>query len=291
MKPTKEFWLIWCLTLIPALIGVIFLFTGLAEYGVAIFCILPAIIGFFTGIYSKKFWGYLGIFAGLLSVFLLLIGAGEGIVCIIMAIPVILTFVAIGSAIGYLIKKFDEPTESPKIIVFPIILLILSTIGEKFFGGSDIKSSVSSSLTISDTKENIYKKIISVDTVDVPQNFLQKLGLPTPRKCILTEEKVGGQRICRFEEGTITETIKDFKHGEYLKMAITESDMTMNWLRFDEDIYQISKNTNGTSTITRTTSYYSALKPRFYWNYIEKLTIAAEQEFVFRNLQKDLAKP
>lgn len=290
MKPTKEFWLTWTLTIIPALIGVVLLFTNLAVYGIAIFCILPTVIGFITGIYSKKFISYLGIVAGLITIFLLLIGAGEGIVCIIMALPVIFGFIALGSLIGYLIRKADNRYNSPKIVFFPILILLFSTVGEKLFGDSEIRNSTSTSLILPYSKEDIYKKIISVDTVDVQQNFLQKIGLPTPRKCILTEEKVGGLRICKFEEGTIIETIKDFKHGEYLRMTITKSDITMSWLKFDEDVYTIRQDIEGKSTITRTTSYFSALKPRFYWKYIENLTISAEQEFVFRNLEKDLAK-
>jgi hypothetical protein len=290
MKPTREFWVIWGLTIIPALIGVILLFTNLAVYGIAIFCILPTVIGFITGIYSKKFISYLGIVAGLISIFLLLIGAGEGIICILMALPVIFGFIALGSLIGYLIRKADQNYNSPKVIFFPILILIISSIGEKFFGESEIKNSISTSLTLPYDKEAIYKKIIAVDTVDIEQNFLQKLGLPTPRKCILTQEKIGGLRICKFEEGTIIETIKDLKHGELLRMDITKSDITMNWLKFDEDIYTIKSNNDGTSTITRTTSYFSELKPRFYWKYIENLTIGSEQAFVFRNLKKDLAK-
>jgi len=54
---------------------------------------------------------------------------------------------------------------------------------------------VSNSIIIEGTPSQVYDKIIKVDTVDVNTNFLQKIGLPTPRKCILTEEKVGGLRL------------------------------------------------------------------------------------------------
>lgn len=291
MKPSKEFWLAWGITVLLALTGVILLFTDLAVYGVGIFCILPTVIGFVTGIYTRNFLSYLGIIVGLLSIFLLLISAGEGIFCIVMALPIVFAFVGFGYLVGFWVKKTnDQQHDSPKIIVLPIIFISFSIIGEKFFGESGIKDSVSTSLILPHSQDKIYDKIIAVDTVDVKQNLFQTMGLPTPRKCILTAEKIGGLRICKFDEGTIIETIRELKRGELLRMDVTKSDISMNWLKFDEDIYTIKANINGTSTITRTTTYFSELKPRFYWKYVEKLTIGAEQEFVFRNLAKDLAK-
>lgn len=291
MKPSRDFWITWGITVTLALVGVILLATKLAAYGIGIFCILPTVIGFTTGIYSRKFLSYIGIITGFLCIFLLLIGAGEGIFCILMALPVIFAFVALGYLLGFWVKKSkDLSKNSPKVIVLPILVIVLSIIGEKFFGGSEIKNSVTTSLTLPYPKEIIYKNIIAVDTVDIEKNIFQKMGLPTPRKCILTEEKIGGLRICEFEEGKIIETIKELKAGELLRMDITSSDITMNWLKFDEDIYTIKDNTDNTSTITRTTTFFSDLKPRFYWKYIEDITIKAEQAFVFRNLEKDLIK-
>lgn len=291
MKPSRDFWITWGITVTLALAGVILLMTNLALYGIGIFCILPTVIGFTTGIYSRKFLSYMGIITGLICIFLLLIGAGEGIFCILMALPVIFAFVALGYLLGFWVKKSrDSSKGSPKIIVLPLLLVVLSMIGEKFFGGSEIKNSVSTSLTLPYAKGAIYKKIIAVDTVDIEKNIFQKMGLPTPRKCILTAEKIGGLRICEFEEGKIIETIKELKAGELLQMDVTSSDITMNWLKFDEDIYTIKTNADNSSTITRTTTFFSDLKPRFYWKYIEGITIKAEQEFVFRNLEKDLSK-
>lgn len=291
MKPSRDFWITWGITVTLALVGVILLATKLAAYGIGIFCILPTVIGFTTGIYSRKFLSYIGIITGLLSIFLLLIGAGEGIFCILMALPVIFAFVALGYLLGFWVKKSkDLSKNSPKVILLPILVIFLAIIGEKFFGGSEIKNSVTTSLTLPYPKEIIYKNIIAVDTVDIEKNIFQKMGLPTPRKCILTEEKIGGLRICEFEEGKIIETIKELKAGELLRMDITSSDITMNWLKFDEDIYTIKDNTDNSSTITRTTTFFSDLKPRFYWKYIEDITIKAEQAFVFRNLEKDLIK-
>ena len=71
-------------------------------------------------------------------------------------------------------------------------------------------------------------------------------------------------------------------------MDVSEFDIKgKEWLSFNEDIYEMEEHAQGTA-VTRTTTYYSLLKPRFYWRVIERLTIESEQDMVFRNLIKDL---
>ena len=42
--------------------------------------------------------------------------------------------------------------------------------------------------------------------------------------------------------------------------------------------------------MTRITNYTSELKPRFYWEPLEKLGIEQEHQYVFNNLVNDLNK-
>ena len=72
-------------------------------------------------------------------------------------------------------------------------------------------------------------------------------------------------------------------------MEVTACEIgSRSWLTFDEDIYKIESLKSGKTKITRTTSYFSNLKPRIYWELMELITIKSEQNFVFRNLKKDV---
>ena len=267
--------------------------TGLIGYGSTLFCSLPIAIGITTGILpDKKGAIFGGILAMIIFLTLLIMGHIEGFICVLMAVPIIAILLFTGYLMAYIINKVTKKRTDKFTISFfiPSLLFFVSCGLEYFAGDSSIKSEVTNSIIISDSPSEVYRKIINVDTVDVEKTVYQKLGLPTPRKCILTEEKIGGQRICQFEEGVIIEIIKDFKKNEFLKMKITKSDMLgFKWLSFNEDIYIIEK-IGAKTKITRTTTYYSDLKPRFYWQAIENLTISSEQDFVFRNLRKDLSK-
>jgi len=271
-------------------IGLILTLAGLANFGMAIFFFLPLAVGISSGLLPDLKQAIFGTLSSILlfSIFLILTKA-EGIICVIMALPILLLAMWIGWAIGKTIRKKKENTDI-KVTIAPILIFVVANIFEIFSGNPQVPSSTSTSITLNANPEKVYNSIIQVDTVDVETSLLQKIGLPIPRKCILTEAKIGGLRLCEFEEGYILETIKDLIPNKYLRMEITECklDQERHWLKFNEDIYKIEPLTKKKTRITRTTTYSSTLKPRIYWEFIEALTIKSEQDFVFRNLKKDI---
>jgi hypothetical protein len=266
--------------------------SGWSNLGMAFFFFLPLAIGISSGILPDLKQAIKGTLISLavFSVFLLVTKL-EGLVCVLMALPIILLAILLGWAIGGLIKKRskkDDPTL--KTCFTPILIFIVANFFDLSSGNQMLPSLVANTITLKATPSEIYRSIIAVDTVDVETTFLQKLGLPIPTRCILTAEKVGGLRICIFNQGKIIETIKELKENRLLKMEVTSSTLGRSWLKFNEDIYTIEPVNTSHTQITRTTSYFSNLKPRMYWELMERITIASEQEFVFRNLEKDVQK-
>jgi len=270
----------------------IFLMTiGFMDLGWAMFLFLPLAIGISSGMLPNLRQAIGGtvvalIFASILLAFTHI----EGVICVVMALPILLLCSWIGWGIGRMIRKKDENENKLQTSLAPFLIFIFATVFELFNGNPFVPSSVSSTVVINGSASQVYDSIIHVDTVDVEINLLQKMGLPIPRKCLLTEEKIGGLRYCEFEEGQIVETIKEIKKNEYLRMEVTECKLgkERNWLKFDEDIYSIREVGKNQTEITRTTTYSSNLKPRIYWKHIEALTISSEQDFVFKNLIKDV---
>ncbi|NMM48125.1 polyketide cyclase [Marinigracilibium pacificum] len=272
-------------------VAIIFLLVGLSDLGMGLFFFLPLAIGISSGLLpnlKQAIWGTLASL-GLFSIFLIVTNI-EGFICVLLALPILLISALIGWFIGRLFRKKNKDETNLKVTVLPFLIFIAASFLELFTGNPFVKNEVSTTFKIKGTPEQVYNSIIQVDTVDVETNLLQKAGLPIPRKCILTEEKVGGLRLCEFEEGRIVETITEIKKNELLRMDVTESKLgrERHWLKFHEDIYNINPINDELTQITRTTSYSSNLKPRIYWEIMESLTIRIEQDFVFRNLVKDV---
>ncbi|BDS12790.1 SRPBCC family protein [Aureispira anguillae] len=283
------------LTLIYFGIGFAFLHFGLADYGWVFFVLLPFSLGIAVGKMERKKWGFLGLLIGVLIFLTLLIAGGlEGFVCVIMAIPIIVPLIWLGTlANKYLTKKgIIKSKNHLNVMILPLLITLFGAPIEKYFidNSSDIIE-VKTEKVYPYSPEQVYHTIKSVDTLIAKKPFLMKLDLPIPQKCVLETEEVGGIRTCYFSGGTITERITQLEVGKVLKMDVIDYQLTgRNWLGFNEAIYYFEEVEESKCKLTRITTYTSKLKPRFYWEPLEKIGIIQEHNYVFENLNNDLKK-
>jgi len=291
MSNKKTFWITWGVCLIVIGISLLLLYNEFLDYGIALFCILPGCVGLFTGFIPKSKLAIIALALALLCIFLFLwAGHVEGLVCILMALPLVAVCALMGYAIGLIIKHYTKEKDKLKLSILPLTILVVSYVVTHIWSGDGTESTVSTSMILKANSPIVYDHIKQVDTVTAPPHWFHDLGLPYPYKCIMTAEEVGGKRICEFDAGVITETIVELEKNRLLRMEVTDYNMPGKvWFSFKEDRYDVDQILGGTK-ITRTTSYLSKLRPRLYWNEIERLTIGAQQELVFENLRNEVEK-
>lgn len=275
-------------------LGFLLLHFELIGYGLSFFVFLPFALGYILGKSTIKAISLGGLVISLF-IFCLLILAGnlEGMVCVLMAMPLIIIAVAIGALGKYIVRRLHKENKRENLIkssVLPFLLFLGFGFAENELNKNDqVIVEVKSEIILPYSTIQVYETIKSVDTLDAEKPFLMKLDLPIPHKCILHEEKIGGLRTCYFEGGQIVERITELEKGKVLKMDVIDYQLTgRKWLRFKEAIYLFDELEDGTTKMTRITTYTSALYPRFYWQPLEKLGIEQEHEYVFNNLTKDL---
>ncbi len=291
MKKLDSFKISFFVVFIYCVFAIVLLLTEYAELGGAMFCALPLAIGLSSGMLPDLKESLYGMFLSLVIFSVILVFTKiEGIICLLMAAPILIFCSWLGWLIGQAFRKNKE--KSLKLSFAPLTIFVLVNLFEVFNGVTFDHKAVSTTFEINGTPEQVYNSIIAVDTVNVETSLLQKVGLPIPRKCELSAPEVGGTRYCEFEEGYIIERITALEPNRYLRMDVEECHLSKerHWLKFEEDIYQIQKINEDKTQITRTTTYKSNLKPRFYWDLMERITIQSEQDFVFRNLVKDVKK-
>lgn len=290
----KSFKLSIILTLIFLGIGFSFLFTDLANFSWVLFMLLPIVLGVSIGALPNKKWAIYGAFLALgCFLALLVIGQLEGMLCVLMAIPILLPFIFLGTIITHLIRRYKEikPTERLNLLLIPIIpFLIAAPLEKLLMDNHKAVIEVRTEKIFPYNPMEVYDAIKSVDTLIATKSFLMKIDLPVPTKCILEKEEIGGLRVCYFSGGTITERITELEKGKVLKMDVIEYQLTgREWLGFKEAIYLFEKMGDTSCKLTRITTYTSELKPRFYWGPLEKIGIEQEHDYVFENLVNDLA--
>ncbi|CAM3624239.1 polyketide cyclase [Pontibacter korlensis] len=290
----KEFILSAFITLAFLSLGFLLLHYELVGYGVSFFVFLPFSLGYLLGRSTfRKLSLYGLVFSLVIFLLLLLIGELEGMICLLMAIPLIFLAIAFGAYFAHLnrrsnnIKKEDDLLKSS---IAPFLLFIVLGFSEKQLVNDQRQVlKVSSEITLPYTPLQVYDAIKHVDTLDAEKPFLMKLDLPVPQKCVVSEEKVGGLRTCYFERGQIIERITELEKGRILRMNVIDYQLTgRSWLGFEEASYTFEELKNGGCRMIRTTTYTSVLYPRFYWQPLEKIGIEQEHEYVFNNLVKDL---
>jgi len=277
-------------------LGFLLLHYGLIGYGFSFFVFLPFILGYVIGKGMIRSMSLLGLAISFcIFIILLLAGQLEGMVCVLMALPIILVATALGIFLKFLVKKNSRTKEDRTSIrsgLIPLFLFLSLGLVEKgLTKGDKTTVAINSEIVLPYSPMEVYETIRSVDTMDAEKPFLMKLDLPIPEKCILSDERVGGLRTCYFQGGKITERITALEKGKLLQMDVIDYQLTgRKWLGFKEAIYTFDTMENGHCRMTRTTTYTSELFPRFYWAPLERIGIEEEHDYVFANLKKDLRK-
>jgi hypothetical protein len=274
--------------------GFLLLHFELIGYGLSFFVFLPFVLGYILGKSTIKAISLWGLIISLSIFFILLIAGNlEGIGCVLMAMPLIIGAVALGTLVKHFVKKNRESRGKENLMkssIVPFFLfLTFGFVETELTKNDNFLVEVKSEIVLPYSAIEVYDAIKSVDTLDAEKPFLMKIDLPIPQKCILEEEKIGGLRTCYFEGGLIVEKITELEKGKILKMDVIDYQLTgRKWLGFKEAIYLFDESENGKAKMTRITTYSSELYPRFYWKPLEKIGIEQEHEYVFRNLVKDL---
>lgn len=289
----RSFKLTILLTLIYLGVGFAFLHYGLADYGWILFILLPFSLGVAIGAMPFKKWALIGMFFTVLAFLAFLyLNALEGMICVVMSIPVIIPLVILGVWANKALIALGvfKPTNNLKILIVPLIIVLFGAPIEKYLNSGNVEIvEVKTERIYPYSPDQVYDAIKSVDTLIAEKPFLMKFDLPIPEKCVLEKEAVGGIRTCYFSGGKIIEKITELERGKVLRMDVIDYQLTgRTWLGFKEAIYYFDKVGETHCKLTRITTYTSVLNPRFYWEPLEKLGIRQEHDYVFDNLSNDL---
>jgi hypothetical protein len=152
------------------------------------------------------------------------------------------------------------------------------------------RETISNSILVSASPEEVWTNIQSIDSLAVPKPWLMHFGLPTPLRCTLERQGVGAKRTCYFDQGFIEETITGWSPPYLLQLKIDRSNMPgRHWLGFENAAYTLRREGSYTR-LTRTTTITSHLYPEWYWRSLERLGVASEHEYILRDVAYRLRK-
>src|SRR4030095_15736917 len=208
------------------------------DYALGLFIWLP----FVMGAMSTIIYGYnnntdkgrlfmMSFMSLLIFCFGLLFFAWEGLICLLMALPIGIFFNWLGHWIGYKFLKSKVGNTSTTIILLILSVPLLMAFENTRHEHEQLRS-VITSIEIDATPEQVWNKVIAFPQLQNPTEFIFKTGIAYPINATINGRGVGAIRHCNFLIGRFVEPISTWDEPKLLKFSVTEQPEPMKELSF-----------------------------------------------------------
>jgi hypothetical protein len=250
-------------------------------YGLALFVVIPIILGAVAECVQKSAtWGGAAKI-GALAVLLInigLLGLGmEGLICIAMSIPLTVPLGALGGCFTYAARRSRVQSNGTAVLL--LLPLSAGTLGFDLTAKPSVFEA-HTSVEIAAKPEKVWKYVVSLSEMPPPDEWFFKAGIAYPERVGIVGSGVGAVRYCEFSTGPFVEPIKIWDEPRMLQFSVTESPASMReWSPYAEVApkhlhgYLISKQgqfrltplANGHTLLEGTSWYRHGLWPSQYW--------------------------
>jgi hypothetical protein len=250
-------------------------------YGLTLFILFPVILGGVTSWIFRPPTGSraaeLGAKATVVATLALLLVGLEGLLCVVMTLPLAMPLGALGA---WLVYRLGPSTDTPLHITM-LLLLPPATLTW------DIKApppvfEVRTEITIAAAPEQVWKHVVSFSDLPEPQDWFFRTGLAYPKRARIEGSGVGATRYCEFSTGPVVEPIEVWDEPRLLRFSVTENPAPMHeWSPYGQILpkhlhgylvskrgqFQLTQLANGHTLLEGTTWYQHGLWPAEYWRW------------------------
>ena len=217
--------------LVTVVFGALFTALGtevLARYGWGLFIALP----FCLGLASVLLYGYHGprtygtcvavaMLATVLLGGLLVALAIEGVVCLIMAMPLGLLLAWIGATIGYFIQaRPGSWREAPGTLLVVALFTPLLIRAESAAPPAPPRFAVTTDVVVQAPPEIVWQRLVSFSELPPPREPLFRVGIAYPTRATLVGRGPGAVRRCEFSTGAFIEPIEVWNEPRRLSFSV-----------------------------------------------------------------------
>lgn len=279
-----------------------------AEYGLALFLLIPLYLGFvptvMVGVKREMTWGTairLGSITLVIYTGVLLLSAIEGVMCIVMAAPISVSLVILGSLLGYVVVRhvLVAPTTTMMIalVLIPITSVVESTDEPELL-------SATTSIEIDADRATVWQHVVQFPQLDEPTELMFKAGIAYPVRARIVGTGVGAVRYCTFTTGDFVEPITTYDAPRLLAFDVADQPAPMIELSmWDVDAphlhgyfasqrgqFKLTELPNGNTLLEGTTWYHHRISPAFYWRLWSDHIVHAIHSRVLQHIKRQAEK-
>ncbi len=304
--------------LIPLPVAAVMVYVGthvLRDYGWSLFVGLPFVLPMLSVvIYGNRHevsWpvcmqiGWLWI---LVAILLLVATAFEGLICIVMMLPLVVPIVVLGLMVGYLIVEYG-PGQPGELTRLPLILTLLAVLpamtgAEHVVKPEPLLFTCETSVVVDAPPDRVWPHVVSFSDLDPPNDWLFQTGLAYPMRARIEGTGAGAVRHCEFSTGAFVEPIEVWDEPRLLRFAVTSNPPPMReWNPLFEihpphlDGFLVARRgqflltplPEGKTLLRGSTLYQHGLWPAAYWRLWSDPIIHRIHDRVLRHI-KNLAE-
>jgi hypothetical protein len=269
---------------------------GTHAMGWVVFLLVPIAAGFAITLVSHDLArvSAAALLATIVSLAILIAMRMEGLLCALLAFPLLLLGLMIGIALGLLFHKLTRKSESSNLTFTSIVLLSMPLL---ILAGHRVELStlihprrevVISTIRFVADPNRVWSDLQSFDSLAGEKPFLMYVGLPTPTSCVMEGSGVRAKRTCYFDHGFIKETVTEWSPPNFMRFSIDRTNMPgRHWLGFEEASYEVRWDGSAT-VLTRSTIVISNLYPVWYWRPLERWGVSSEHQYIFADIARRL---
>ena len=293
---------------LPVAAAVIYLGTNvLRDYGWGLFVGLPFVLpmisvvlyGFGRDVSASDCMGVCWLWIGVV-VLSLLLTAFEGLICIVMILPLAIPVALLGAMVGYFLVRLG-PRDLGKVVILLFALLPAMIGAEHLAETEPLRFTCETSVVVDAPPEVVWRHVVSFSDLDPPRDWTFRTGLAYPIRARIEGTGVGAVRRCEFSTGACVEPIEVWDEPRLLRFSVTRNPPPMReWNPlFDVDPphlhgFLVSKHgqfeliplPGGRTLLRGNTLYQHGLWPATYWRLWSDPIIHRIHDRVLRHIKR-----
>ena len=298
--------------LLPAGLGLACSFLSIryfGTYGMAMFIGVPIVVSFGAGLmYGRMAGATPGKAYGVAVLSMLALGgfillfALDGLVCLLMALPLGLIVALPGGEAGfYLGRRLTRPRSAAlNILLFCTLPLLMGF--EHRLPATSPTHAVVSTVTVHAPIENVWDGVVAFDPIVAPPRGIFRMGIAYPIEAVIEGAGVGAIRRCVFSTGAFVEPIIEWDEPNTLTFDVSENPPAMKEFSIYSELDvphlldtffatkgQFKLRQEGNTTILEGTTWYKQkIYPDWYWHHISDEIIHRIHLRVLEHIKKEV---
>ncbi|NVO30738.1 SRPBCC family protein [Hymenobacter lapidiphilus] len=284
------------------------------SYGISLFCLSPFICSFVAVIINqwrnpaagRDMWpvvrAVVGVLAVVTSMALLILSRGEGLICVVMALPFALVMALFGVLLGSVV--IDLGGGRRPVPLLSVVLLLYPAIQhyEAASPAPAVAQLVTTTVTVNAAPAAVWRALMQPTNYPAASGWF-RAGVVYPTRTAFALDSATGQRtlVCHYSQGLARLPVVDWEPERRLTFAVPPPAMPApmrelspypdihaphlhGYFQVDSGTFRLRPLPGGRTLLEARTIYRHSIGPQFYWHWWSNYLLNAMHEQVLTTL-------